>query len=162
MTEITPATAADWPAIWPMFQTIVAAGDTYAWDRETSAEAGARLWLETPQETWIARSGAQVAGSYYIKPNAGGGGAHVCNCGFMVAAEARGQGLARRMYTHAEARARALGYRAMQFNFVVSTNPAVALWQSLGFAIVGTLPRAFDHPAHGLVDAHVMFKWLAD
>jgi ribosomal protein S18 acetylase RimI-like enzyme len=102
-----------------------------------------------------------VLGTYYIRPNQSGGGRHVCNCGYVTASEAAGRGVARAMCAHSLEHARARGYRAMQFNFVVSTNTrAVALWQAMGFSIVGRLPGAFAHPALGDVDAFVMFQAL--
>lgn len=155
------ARAADFDALWPILRAVIRAGDTYALDRSLSAEAVRALWMETPRATFVAEAGGTVPGTCYIKTNQAGGGAHVCNAGFMVAPAARGRGVARAMCEHAQMQARAMGYLAMQFNFVVSTNEgAVALWQRLGFEIVGRLPRAFRHPAAGLVDALVMYKWL--
>ena len=111
----------------------------------------------------MASDGDSCLGTYYIRPNQGGGGAHVCNCGYMTAPAARGRGLARAMCEASQDQARALGYKAMQYNLVLSTNTvAVGLWQRLGFDVVGQLPRAFDHPTKGLIDALVMYKWLAD
>ena len=102
-----------------------------------------------------------MLGSYYIRANQAGGGRHVCNCGYVTAAAARGRGVARTMGQHSMDYARARGFRAMQFNFVVSSNTvAVSLWESLGFDVIGRLPRAFDHPALGMVDALVMFQRL--
>ncbi len=155
------ARATDFDALWPILRAVIRAGDTYAFDQSLSAEAVRALWMETPRATFVAEAGGAVPGTYYIKTNQAGGGAHVCNAGFMVAAAARGHGVARAMCEHAQMQARAMGYLAMQFNFVVSTNEgAVALWQSLGFSTVGRLPRAFRHPRAGLVDALVMYKWL--
>ena len=100
-------------------------------------------------------------GSYYIRPNQAGGGAHVCNCGFVTALAARGQGVARSMLDHALDQAVAQGYRAMQFNFVVSTNSrAIAIWEGAGFRTLARLPGAFRHPTQGYVDALVMWKDL--
>jgi ribosomal protein S18 acetylase RimI-like enzyme len=111
----------------------------------------------------VAEREGEILGTYYLKTNQAGGGAHVCNAGYMVAEAARGQGIARAMCVHSQDEARELGYLAMQFNFVVETNRgAIALWQSLGFETVGHLPRAFRHPQAGLVDARVMYKWLGD
>ena len=103
------------------------------------------------------------SGTYYLKTNQDGPGKHVCNCGYMVIGKARGRGLAQKMCMHSQGIAAEMGYRAMQFNFVASSNEiAVSLWKKLGFDIVGTLPRAFNHPTLGLIDAFVMYKWLAD
>lgn len=135
-------------------------GDTYAVAPDISEDAARHYWLETPAETWLAEDGA-VLGTYYLRANQQGGGAHVCNCGFVTDPQARGRGVARAMCLHAQDRARALGFAAMQFNFVVATNTgALHLWHDLGFETVGRLPRAFRHPAAGLVDAFVLYKWL--
>jgi ribosomal protein S18 acetylase RimI-like enzyme len=117
--------------------------------------------MRVPRMTFVAAEGDEITGTYYIKANQAGGGGHVCNCGYMVADSARGRGVATALCEHSQSIARELGFKAMQFNFVVSTNEsAVRLWTKLGFEIVGRLPRAFDHPAMGLVDALVMYKWL--
>ncbi|MBE0453947.1 GNAT family N-acetyltransferase [Roseovarius autotrophicus] len=159
--SIRLARADDFDALWPILRTVIRAGDTYTIDQSLSAEAVRTLWMEAPRATFVAEVGGEVVGTSYIKTNQSGGGAHVCNAGFMVAEAARGRGVARRMCEHAQTQARAMGYLAMQFNFVVGTNEgAIALWQSLGFNTVGRLPRAFCHPKAGLVDALVMYKWL--
>jgi ribosomal protein S18 acetylase RimI-like enzyme len=172
------AAEADWPVLWPLWHEIVAAGETYTYDRDTPSEEARGLWLPPkPAETWLAVGegrgswaggrgdgrGDAVLGTYLLKPNQPGGGAHVANAGFMVAAGARGRGTGRRLAEHCLTRARELGYLAMQFNAVVSTNTgAVALWRSLGFEIVGTVPGAFRHPAGGLVDLYVMHRDLGE
>jgi ribosomal protein S18 acetylase RimI-like enzyme len=130
-----------------------------------SEDAALAYWLGSDpgsdKETFVAEENGVILGTYYIRPNQAGGGRHVCNCGYMTAVAATGKGIARRMCLHSLGYARERGYLAMQFNFVVSTNVrAVRLWEHLGFAIVGRLPRAFNHPAHGLVDALVMFQGL--
>ena len=160
--EIVPMGRADFERFWPAFEAIVAAGDTYAWDRDLDADAARALWLDAPLQTWAARTEAgEVLGSYYLKANAGGGGAHVCNCGFMTAPAARSRGIAGRLCEHAQETARDAGFRAMQFNAVVSTNTgAVALWQRQGFAIVGRVPGGFEHPDIGEVDLLIMHKQL--
>ncbi|KZY24565.1 acetyltransferase, partial [Erythrobacter sp. HI0037] len=113
------------------------------------------------QESFVFEQDGAVLGTYYLRTNAGGGGSHVCNCGYITAPAAAGRGIARRMCLHSLDQARARGYRAMQFNFVVATNTrAIDLWQTLGFATVGTLPGAFNHPRHGMVDALVMYQSL--
>nr|WP_233279634.1 GNAT family N-acetyltransferase [Acidihalobacter yilgarnensis] len=121
------------------------------------------MWYEVPAETHVAMDGDQLLGGYYIKPNQDGPGGHVCNCGYLVAPEARGRGVARALHAHSLDTAQRLGFLAMQYNLVVSSNTvAVRLWQKLGFEIVGTLPRAFRHPTLGLVDAYVMYRWLGN
>lgn len=118
-------------------------------------------WLGADKASFVAEEEGRILGTYYLRANQAGGGAHVCNCGYMVGSEASGRGAARAMAEHSFAQARARGYRAMQFNFVVSTNErAVRLWRSLGFEIVGRLPEAFDHPDQGYVDAMVMHRRL--
>jgi L-amino acid N-acyltransferase YncA len=159
--HIREATIADFDQIWPIFKTIVAAGETYAYPRDTSREQAIKLWLEAPRKTFVAEENGEILGTYYIKTNQAGGGDHVCNCGYMVSPAARGRGLATTMCKHSQQIARSLGYLAMQFNFVASTNEgALRLWTKLGFETVGRLPKAFHHPALGYVDAVVMYKWL--
>ena len=161
MIELRQATAADFAQIWPIFHEIVSAGTTYAIDRNTDRDGARRIWMEAPRETWVAVDEGQVVGTYYIKANQAGGGAHVCNCGYMVAESAQRQGIARMMCEQSQVRAVELGFRAMQFNFVLATNVgAIGLWRKLGFDEVGRLPEAFEHPDNGYVDALVMFKPL--
>jgi len=160
--DIKEATAEDFDAIWPIFQEIVSAGETYAYHRETTRAEAQRLWMELPRKTLVAVEDGRILGTYYLKTNQAGPGSHVCNCGYMVASAARGRGLATAMCEHSQQLARELGYKAMQFNFVAATNEtAVRLWTRLGFATVGCLPKAFKHPRLGYVDALVMYKWLA-
>ena len=158
---IREATEPDFEAIWPIFHDIVAAAETYAYAPDTSKEEALKIWLHTPRKTFVAEENGQILGTYYLKTNQAGPGSHVCNCGYMVASQARGRGLATAMCEHSQKVAVALGYKAMQFNFVASSNEgAVRLWQKLGFETAGRLPRAFNHPTKGLVDALVMYKWL--
>lgn len=118
-------------------------------------------WMGADKETFIAEDAGEIVGTYYMRPNQGGGGRHVCNCGYMTSSAATGRGIASRMCEHSIDQARLRGYRAMQFNFVVSTNKgAVRLWEKMGFEIVGRLPEAFHHPSKGFVDALVMFQTL--
>ena len=153
----------DFTALWPILRGVIKAGDTYTIEPGLTREAVRDLWMQSPRATYVAEIAGEVLGTYTLKTNQPGGGAHVCNAGFMVAETARGQGLARAMCLHAQAQARAMGYLAMQFNFVVETNEgAIALWEDLGFETVGRLPHAFRHPDRGLVDARVMYKWLAE
>lgn len=159
---IRRATEADFDAIWPIFQQIVSAGDSYAYPPETNRAQAQHLWMAVPAATYVVEQNGQVLGTYYIKANQQAPGAHVCNCGYMVARAARGQGLATAMCEHSQKTALEMGYSAMQFNFVASTNQgAIRLWENLGFETVGRLPKAFNHPAAGFVDALVMYKWLA-
>ncbi|BDR13192.1 hypothetical protein VspSTUT11_11680 [Vibrio sp. STUT-A11] len=119
------------------------------------------LWCQTPLKAYVFVENNEVLGTYYIKPNAMGPSSHICNCGYMVSSEARGKGIARRLCEHSQQKAIELGFEAMQFNSVVSTNVvAVKLWEKLGFSIVGTIPKAYKHTQLGLVDSYVMYKWL--
>ncbi len=158
---IRPARAHDRPAIWSIIGPTIRAGETYTLDPGSSEDEAVSYWLGADKETFVAQENDAVVGTYYMRPNQHGGGGHVCNCGYMTSTTAIGRGVARAMCEHSLQHARSRGYRAMQFNFVVSTNTrAVALWQRLGFEIVGRLPLAFQHPTHGYVDALVMFQAL--
>ena len=159
MIEIREATAGDRDAIWDIFREVVAASDTYAFDPGMSRHDALGYWFQADTRTYVAESRGRILGTYILRPNQSGGGSHVANAAFMVAPDARGQGIGRAMAEHCLSEARLLGFRAMQFNFVVSTNDsAVRLWQKLGFKIVGTLPGAFHHPEKGYVDVYVMFR----
>ena len=161
--DIRQASAEDFDRIWPIFHAVVSAGDTYGYRRDTGFDEARRLWIELPRKTFIAEENGEVLGTYYLKTNQSGPGDHVCNCGYMVSAAARGRGLATHMCEHSQSLAVELGYKAMQFNFVASSNEgAVRLWTKLGFDTVGRLPKAFHHPFLGYVDALVMYKWLVD
>ncbi len=158
---IRPATQADAAAIWAIIEPVIRAGETYTLDRDMSENDALAYWFGADKETFVAEDGGGVLGTYYLRANQAGGGNHVCNAGYMTGAAATGRGVARAMCLHSIERAKARGFRAMQFNFVVSSNVrAVGLWQSLGFEVVGRLPGAFDHPAEGFVDALVMVRTL--
>ena len=158
---IRAARPQDWDSIWAILEPTILAGETYALDADLDEEAARAYWLGPDKETFVAEEDASILGTYYMRANQAGGGRHVCNCGYMTSARATGRGIARQMGLHSLDHARKRGYRAMQFNFVVSTNErAVRLWQSLGFDIVGRLPLAFRNPTRGYVDALVMFQSL--
>ncbi|GGM10574.1 GNAT family N-acetyltransferase [Pseudomonas asuensis] len=159
--NIRPITAADFDQVWPIIQAVVHGQETYALDPAMDRDAAWKLWVELPKATFVAEREGQILGTYYIKPNAAGPGSHVCNCGYMTAEAARGQGVASALCAHSLEMGRELGFLAMQFNSVVSTNQvAVALWKKHGFEIVGTLPKAYRHRTQGLVDCYVMFRAL--
>ncbi|MGI9237962.1 MAG: GNAT family N-acetyltransferase [Woeseiaceae bacterium] len=161
MTKIRIATESDIESIWPIFEEVVSSGDTYAYKRDTSKEDALKIWLQTPRATYVVEDSGEVVGTYYIKTNQAGPGGHVCNCGYMVSSKARGQGLATLMCEHSQKIAIEMGYLAMQFNFVAASNEgAIRLWSKLGFDTVGRIPKSFNHPSKGFVDALVMFKWL--
>jgi L-amino acid N-acyltransferase YncA len=184
--KIRQATEADHDAIWKIFREVVAGGDTYALDPHMSREDALAYWFACRTHTYVmeidrqsageadsfpgtatpsptADANRTIAGTYILRPNQSGGGSHVANAAFMVPASARGKGIGRAMAEHCLSEARRLGFHAMQFNFVISTNTsAIRLWQELGFEVVGNLPRAFRHPAKGYVDVYVMYRLLVE
>jgi ribosomal protein S18 acetylase RimI-like enzyme len=158
---IRPAAPDDHPAIWALLEPVIRAGEEFAVPRDgTSADAFA-YWMPPGADVFLAEDAGEIVGSYCLRPNQRGPGAHVANAGYVTALHARGRGVARAMCRHSLDHARARGFRAMQYNFVVSTNErAVRLWQAMGFSIVGRLPGAFAHPTLGFVDALVMYQTL--
>ncbi|MGZ4616400.1 MAG: N-acetyltransferase family protein [Actinomycetes bacterium] len=159
---IRRADGGDWPRIWPTFAHIVAAGETYAYPDGLTLESARSLWMEEPPgQTVVAVEDDTVLGSAKMGPNRPGRGGHVATASFMVDPAHQGLGVGRALGRFAVEWARAEGYRGMQFNAVVETNAAaVALWQSLGFQILATVPEAFDHSRHGFVGLHVMYQRL--
>lgn len=144
-----------------MLQPVIRAGDAYALPLDLDREQALAYWLNPAHEVFVAEKDGCIVGAYFLRPNQLGGGAHVANCGYLTSIAERGRGVARAMCAHSLERARERGFRAMQFNFVVSSNDrAVRLWQSFGFEIVGRFPEAFLHPQLGYVDALVMFRRL--
>ena len=159
MTTLRPATDADRDAIWEIFREVIAAGETYPIDPRIPREQALAYWFKHNAHVFVAENESGMVGSYTLHQNQAAGGSHVANAAFIVAKSARGQGIGRAMGEHCLNEARRLGFRAMQFNFVVSSNEsAVKLWQSLGMKIAGTLPRAFNHPTRGYVDVYVMYQ----
>jgi len=183
--KIRSATTKDHDAIWKIFHEIISAGDTYSLDPRMSREEALAYWFRADTQTYVAelhrqsvgeavgfprtatpsptggRKDQVIVGTYILRANQSGGGSHVANAAFMVASDAQGCGVGRAMAEHCLNEARRIGFRAMQFNYVISTNtPAIRLWQELGFEIVGTLPGAFRHPEKGYVDVYVMFRSL--
>ncbi len=161
MFTVRPARSGDHDAIWSILEPIIRAGDTYTLPSDMSRDDALAYWFSGGHEVFVAEDADGVVGTYYLRPNQRGGGDHVANCGYATALSATGRGVARAMCAHSLDHARQRGFRAMQFNFVVSTNErAVKLWQSFGFEIVGRLPKAFRHPRAGFVDAYVMYREL--
>ena len=185
--KIRAATDVDRDAVWNIFHETIAPGDTYAFDPKMSREEALAYWFRPGTHTYVAEVDREslgeadslpgtatppptaatkdriIVGTYILRPNQSGPGSHVANAAFMVASAARGSGTGRKMAEHCLSEARLMGFRAMQFNFVVSTNaPAIHLWEKLDFKIAGTLPGAFHHPARGYVDVYVMYRSLLD
>lgn len=158
---IRPANSEDAEPVWRILEPVIRAGETYPLPRDMSRDAALAYWLAPHHAVFVAVEAGGIAGTYYLRANNAGGGAHVANCGYMVAGGATGRGVARAMCAHSLARAKERSFRAMQFNFVIASNErAVRLWQAMGFSVVGRLPGAFAHPAHGDVDALVMWRAL--
>ncbi|HEX6918900.1 MAG TPA: GNAT family N-acetyltransferase [Actinomycetes bacterium] len=160
---IRDAEAVDWPSIWPFLRDIVAAGDTYTWPRDVTEEQARSMWmLEPPGRTVVAvAEDGTVLGSAKMNPNHMGPASHISSASFMVDPAYSGRGVGRALGEHVLDLARAEGYRAMQFNAVVETNTrAVALWRSLGFEVLATLPEGFHHPSGRYVGLHIMYRRL--
>ncbi len=159
--EIRRAGDADADGIWAILEPVIRAGETWALDRDMPRDAALAYWFAPDREAWLAEEGGEVLGTYFLRANQAGGGGHVANAGYMTHPEATGRGVARAMCVHSLDRARARGFEAMQFNFVVSSNDrAVKLWQGMGFEIVGRVPGGFRHPVHGRVDSLMMYQRL--
>ena len=158
---IRRALLSDEDAVWRIFQAVIAGGDTYVFAPETSRGVAVEYFMRPGISSWVVEIQGEVVGMYKLIPNYLDLGSHVANASFMVDPAAQGTGVGKAMGEHCLAQAKQAGYQAMQFNYVVSTNTAgVALWKKLGFAIVGTLPKAFRHSRLGLVDAYVMHRFL--
>jgi ribosomal protein S18 acetylase RimI-like enzyme len=160
--QIRPASQhVDADSVWAILEPTIRAGETYTLPRDMTREDALDYWFASRHEVFVAEEDGHVLGTYFLQPNQRGGGSHVANCGYITAPWATGRGVARAMCAHSLDRARERGFRAMHFNFVVSTNQrAIALWQSFGFEIAGRLPGAFQHPTAGFVDALVMYRSL--
>ena len=151
----------DRAAIWAILEPVLRAGETYTQPRDISRDEALGYWHREDHEVYVADDGGRIVGTYFLCANQAGGGSHVANCGYITSAGSQGRGVGRAMLEHSLARARERSFRAMQFNFVVSTNRrAISTWQAYGFQIVGTLPLAFKHPELGFVDALVMYRQL--
>lgn len=160
--QTTDATPEDWPALWPILRAVAEAGDTFCWPRDVAEQRVRAEWMApAPSHTLVLQDGTDVLGTSILYPNQDGPGAHVANASFAVDPGKRGRGAGRRLAQDTLDRARAEGYRAMQFNAVVQTNErAVALWKSLGFQLLATVPEAFRHPTQGFVGLHIMYLVL--
>lgn len=160
--HIRPATAADWPVLWHIVKPVVDAGETYVWKPTPPSEEMRRIWLEpSPWHVVVAEIDDEIVGTAKVGPNRPGRGAHVSTASFIVSPSHQGRGVGRALGEYVVEWARGAGYRGMQFNAVVETNEAaIALWESLGFTRIGTVPDAFDHATQGLVGLHVMYRAL--
>ena len=161
MLIVRAARLDDKDAIWAILEPVIRAGETYTLPRDMSREAAIAFWFFGGHEVFVAEDEGRVLGTYFLRANHGGGGSHVANCGYITATHASGKGVARAMCAHSLEYAKGRGFRAMQFNFVVSSNErAVRLWESFGFEIVGRVPQAFLHPTVGYTDAYIMYRLL--
>jgi len=158
---IRPAVPADYDALWAILEPVIRGGETYALPRDMGRDDALTYWAGPDRKTFVAEIEGRIVGSYYLRANQAGGGGHVANCGYMTAPGQGGRGVGGALCDHSLAQACADGFRAIQFNFVVSTNDgAVRLWRAKGFDVVGRLPGAFDHPRLGFIDALTMFRPL--
>jgi ribosomal protein S18 acetylase RimI-like enzyme len=161
MIEIRAAREPDWGQIWPIFKVVIEAADSFVYEPDTPQEIAHEIWMAPGNSVYVAVDDVRIVGSYLLKQNHPGLGSHIANAAYMVHPEHAGRGIGRLMGEHSLAQAKEAEFRAMQFNIVVSTNePAVRLWKSLGFHIIGTIPQAFRHGALGLVDAYIMYRSL--
>ena len=161
MITVRPASSGDADAVWKILEPTIRASETYTLPRDMTREQALDYWFTPSNEVFVAEENGEVIGTYFLHANQKGGGAHVANCGYITSVESTGRGVARAMCAHSLDYAKTRGFRAMQFNFVVSTNQrAVKLWKSFGFEIVGRLPGAFQHPTQGYVEAFVMYREL--
>jgi len=158
---VRAATERDRDAIWAILEPMIRRGETYPLARDMNKEQAFAFWFGAEKEPFVCEENGAVLGTYFLRANQQGGGAHIANCGYVTAEAAQGRGIARAMCLHSLQRAKERGFRAMQFNFVVSSNErAVKLWSSLGFETVGRLPLVFEHPTLGFVDALVMYRQI--
>ena len=159
--EITRITLEDFEGFWPIYKSVISAQETCPIDPSISYDEAFESWCLEPQYTFVSKDNGSITGSYFLKPNANGPGAHVCNCSYMIAPQHRGRGIAKMLCQHSQQVAKDAGFKAMQFNAVVSTDQrSIKLWKQLGFSIIGTVPNAFRHKQQGLVDTHIMYKEL--
>lgn len=159
--QIRPALSSDHDAVWEIIEPVIQAGDTYMYAPDSSRDKMLALWFDADKYTYIAEMEGKIVGTFFLKANQPDLGSHVVNAGYMVHPDFRGRGIAEQLCRFSLTEAKRLGFKAMQFNCVITTNEvAVRLWQKCGFSIIGTLPKAFQHQKLGLVDAHVMYQWL--
>ncbi|GJL92468.1 GNAT family N-acetyltransferase [Hyphococcus sp.] len=160
--NVIEQTEADWREVWRVIEPAFRAGESYPLPRDVSEASAKRYWTKLDGYNAIARDGAgEVIGVYYLRPDQGGPGDHICNAGYVIAESARGKGYASALCLQSQEQARRMGFRGMKFNLVVAANAAaIKAWKRAGMEIIGTVPGAFRHPTRGTVDAHIMFKAL--
>jgi len=161
VTEIRNANAEDCDQIWEIIKEVISKGDTYVFDPYSSKETMLNYWYGPDRHTYVAIDEEKIVGTFMIRDNQPGLGAHVANGSYMVSQAASGKGIGKKMGEFSLAEARRLGYKAMQFNIVIKSNVrAVHLWQNLGFKIIGEIPDAFNHKQNGLTNAYIMYRKL--
>jgi ribosomal protein S18 acetylase RimI-like enzyme len=161
MTQIRKATEQDKPAIWTIIRAVIATGDTYVFAPDSPEDEMIAYWFSPEKYVYVAEADGRITGTFWLKANQPGLGSHVCNAAYMVAPDAAGQGIGRKMAEFSLEEAKRRGFSAMQFNFVVKSNTAaVRLWQSIGMDIIGEIPDAFDHKRDGLTNAYMMYRKL--
>jgi GNAT superfamily N-acetyltransferase len=159
--NIRLATEADWPTLWSIISAVIRTGDTYTLAPDSTEGDARKYWIDDVLETWVAEEDGELIGTYVLRANQRGLGSHVSNVGYMVRPGHAGRGIGWQLGQHSLAHAKALGFEAVQFNAVVSTNTrAVELWKRLGFSIIGTVPKGFRHQTLGLVDLYIMHRFL--
>ena len=161
MTEIRTATESDKPAVWQIIKSVIATGDTYVFAPDSTEDEMISYWFSPEKHVYVAEEDGNVVGTFWLKANQPGLGSHICNAAYMVAPEAAGKGIGRKMAEYSLEEARRLGFSAMQFNFVVKSNTAaVRLWESIGMEIIGEIPDALDHRELGMTNALIMYRKL--
>ena len=161
MTEIRTATESDKPAVWQIIESVIATGDTYVFSPDSTEDEMISYWFSPEKHVYVAEQDGEVLGTFWLKANQPGLGSHICNAAYMVAPEAAGKGIGRKMAEYSLEEARRLGFTAMQFNFVVKSNTAaVRLWESIGMKVIGEIPDAFDHRELGMTNALIMYRKL--
>ncbi len=161
MLKIRRAIEEDKTRVWEIIKKVISTGDTYVYKPDSPKEKMLDYWFAADKKTYVALYEDVIVGTFYLKDNQPDLGSHIANAGYMVAPEAMGKRVGRTMAEYSLHEAKRLGYKAMQFNFVVKSNEvAVKLWQSLGFEIIGEIPEAFNHPENGLTNAYIMYRKL--
>lgn len=161
MLNIRPALDSDKPAAWSIIKAVIAGGDTYVFDPDSTEQEMLDYWFSPEKHNYVAELDGEIVGIFWLKANQPGLGSHVANAAYMVSPDAHGKGVGKQMALWSLDEARRLDFTAMQFNFVVKSNTnAVALWQKIGFEIIGEIPDAFRHAKNGLTNALIMYRKL--